>query len=149
HSPLSFPALAAPLIKIVDAALIGITSFFAFRFYKRRHPVDGVAEDTAAFLLMMYLVAPISWDHHLVYVLPAAILALGFIVQEKVRGRAAFWLAVTLCVLAWRVELDVSLFQKQWWTLLGFVKFYAVAALWAFFAIRLARASSRVAEESS
>jgi len=149
HSPLSFPGLAEPLIKIVDAALIGITSFFAFRFYKRRHPVDGVAEDTAAFLLMMYLVAPISWDHHLVYVLPAAILALGFIVQEKVRGRAAFWLAVTLCVLAWRVELDVSLFQKQWWTLLGFVKFYAVAALWAFFAIRLARASSRVAEESS
>src|SRR6185437_16093704 len=109
HSPLSFPGLAEPLIKVVDAALIGITSFLAFRFYKGHRPVDGVAEDTAAFLLMMYLVAPISWDHHLVYVLPAAILALGFIVQAKIRGKAAFWLAVALCILAWRVELDVSL----------------------------------------
>ena len=149
HSPLSYPALAAPLIKAVDAALIGITSFLAFRFYKRHRPVDGVAEDSAAFLLMMYLVAPISWDHHLVYVLPAAILALGFIVQERIRGKAAFWLAAILCMLAWRVELDASLFQKHWWMLLGFVKFYAVAALWVFFLVRLARAPSRAAEESS
>jgi hypothetical protein len=106
-----------------------------------------VADDTAAFLLMMYLVAPVSWDHHLVYVLPAAILALGFIVEGKIRGKAAFGLAVILCMLAWRVELDASLFRKHWWTLLGFVKFYAVTALWIFFVVRLARASSGTTEE--
>jgi hypothetical protein len=50
-------------------------------------------------------------------------------------------------MLAWRVELDVSLFQKYWWTLLGFAKFYAVAVLWIFFVVRLARASSGTPEE--
>ena len=148
HSPLSFPALAAPLTKVVDAALIGVTSFLAFRFYKRCHPMDGLADDTAAFLLMMYLVSPISWDHHLVFILPAAILALRYIVEERIHARAALGLAAVLCLLAWRVQLDASLFQKGWWNLLGFVKFYAVAALWIFFSVRLARASSRVAEES-
>jgi hypothetical protein len=83
----------------------------------------------------------------LVYVLPAAILALGFILEGRIRGKAAFGLAVILCMLAWRVELDVSFFKKHWWTLLGFVKFYAVAALWVFFVVRLARASFRTTEE--
>jgi hypothetical protein len=147
HPPLSWPALAAPLIKVSDALVIGITSFFAFRYYKRRRPVDGVADDTAAFLLMMYLVAPVSWDHHLVYILPAAVLALGFILDRRIRGKAAVGLAVILCMLAWRVELDASLFQKYWWALLGFAKFYAVAALWIFFVVRLSRASSRTPEE--
>jgi hypothetical protein len=147
YPPLSWPALAAPLTKVLDAIVIGITSFLAFRYYKSRRPLDGVADDTAAFLLMMYLVAPVSWDHHLVYVLPAAILALGFIVERKIRGKAAFGLAVILCMLAWRVELDASLFKKHWWALLGFAKFYAVVALWIFFAVRLARASSGTSRE--
>lgn len=149
HSPLLYPGFASPLTKIVDALVIGVTSFVGFRFYKRRGPVDGIAEDTAAFLLMMYLVSPISWDHHLVYILPAAVLALGYVVEERVRGKAVFGLAMILCLLAWRIELDASLFQKYWWTLLGFPKLYAVAALWVFFLVRMARASSGVAEESS
>jgi Ca2+/Na+ antiporter len=147
YPPLSWPAVAAPLSKVLEAIVIGITSLLAFRYYNRRRPSDGLADDTAAFLLMMYLVAPVSWDHHLVYVLPAAILALGFILEGRIRGKAAFGLAVILCMLAWRVELDVSFFKKHWWTLLGFVKFYAVAALWVFFVVRLARASFRTTEE--
>jgi alpha-1,2-mannosyltransferase len=151
--PLSYPALAAPLTTIAEAVVVGITSLFAFRFYKRVNPVAGVADDTAAFLLMMYLVAPLSWDHHLVFVLPSAFLALVFIVNGltvngSLSGKAAFGLALILCVLAWRVPLDTPIFKKHWWTLLGFVKLYAVAALWIFFTVRLARTPSRVPDES-
>jgi hypothetical protein len=101
----------------------------------------------AAFLLMIYLIAPISWDHHLVFVLPALISALGLILQGTIRGKAAFAVAVPVLMLAWRYQMDARLFKKHWWTLLGFAQFYAVAALWIFFLVRLARTPSSAPKE--
>lgn len=148
HSPLSLPGLAAPLATVLEIAVIGATSFFAFRSYRERNPAEWVTDDIAAFLLMMYLVSPVSWDHHMVYILPSAILALRFILNGTVRGKAAFGMAVILYVLSWRFQMDSSLFKKSWWTLLGFADFYAVAALWIFFTMRLAKTSPKVTEQS-
>jgi hypothetical protein len=146
QSPLSYPGLARPLTGILDAVVIALTSFWAFRFYKHANPGDRVTDDMAAFLLMIYLIAPISWDHHLVFVLPALIAALGLILQGTIRGKTAFAVAVTVVMLAWRYQMDAHLFKKHWWMLLGFAQLYAVAALWIFFLFRLARASSSAPE---
>lgn len=136
-APLYLPGLATPVAHFFSAALMALTSWLAFRAWRRGPRIGNALDDIAAFLLMVYLVAPVSWDHHLVFVLPSAVLALTLILNGAARGRTGTVLAIALCLIAWRMNLDLPLFSKHWWTLLASLKFYAVMALWVFFARRL------------
>jgi hypothetical protein len=145
EAPLRFPAVAAPLANVLGLTVLGATAWFAFR-ETRRNPGRTMGDaEIAAFLLMIFLIAPLSWEHHLVYILPAAVLAIAVLIKGEVRGAAAPLLLAALFVIAWRVPLAELPLRHGWWTLLISLKFYAAAALWVFFLHRLRTGAATIA----
>jgi peptidoglycan/LPS O-acetylase OafA/YrhL len=86
---------------------------------------------------MIFLVAPLSWDHHLVYILPTVVLAIRYLASGKVGPKGSTIMVAALFLLAWNIPLDQPGWKDGWWTLLISVKFYSVMALWIFFVCRI------------
>jgi alpha-1,2-mannosyltransferase len=85
----------------------------------------------------MFLIAPLSWEHHLVYALPAALLAIDFLLKGKTRAPTALGALAALFLLAWELPRD------DWFPLQGVLglsnalKFFAASALWIFLAKKM------------
>jgi hypothetical protein len=113
--------------------------FFSFRLSKQGGHKPSGDDEISAFLLMIFLIAPLSWDHHLVYILPVAVLAISLIVSGSTRGKTAVMVVAALFLIAWRIPFDHPILLHGWWTLLISIKFYPVVVLWLFFVRRLHR----------
>jgi len=117
----------------VGAATLGLALLSA-RGGRGERTLDA---DVSLFLLMMFLVAPLSWEHHLVYALPAALLAIHFLLKGRTRPLAALGALAALFVIAWDFPRD-DLFPLQ--GVLGLsnaVKFFGAFGLWMFLAKRM------------
>ena len=141
QAPLPLPALAKPLATALALLVVSVTVFLSYRLSRRGSYQISGDDEIAGYLLMIFLVAPLSWDHHLVYVLPAAILAISLLVTTSIGRGATVALAAALLIMAWNVPIDHPDLQHGWWTLLISVKLYTVVALWLFFMDRLRRAT--------
>lgn len=133
-----------PIGRPVGTALAGLvaasTAWFSFRRSRRLRDEASGDDEMATYLLMIFLIAPLSWEHHLVYILPAALLAIHHLVTSQVRGAWAILLPAALALIAWRVPFNEPALTHGWWTLLISIKFYATMILWLYFLRRLARA---------
>jgi hypothetical protein len=117
----------------VGAATLGLALLSA-----RRGRGEGTLDaDVSLFLLMMFLVAPLSWEHHLVYALPAALLALNFLLKGPTRPAAALFALAALLVLAWDFPRDDMFHLKGVLGLSNAIKFFAALGLWLFVAERM------------
>jgi len=143
YGRLFHPVVATQLAHLLSVLLMGVTVLMAFRARQRTPRAGATLDDVAAFVLMVYLVAPVSWDHHLVFIFPATCLTLALMLNGEVRGKTGVVLGVALCLIAWRMNLDASLFTKRRWNLLGSTKFFSVMTLWAFYAQRLYRSGRK------
>lgn len=125
--------LAYLLAGAVGAATVGL-AFLSARKGQGERTLDA---DVSLFLLMMFLVAPLSWEHHLVYALPAALLAIDFLLKGKTRLPAAVGALAALFVLAWELP------REDWFQLQGVlglsnaIKFFAALGLWLFVAKKM------------
>jgi alpha-1,2-mannosyltransferase len=93
--------------------------------------------EVATYLQMMFLVAPLSWEHHLVYVLPSALLTINVLFKDGAPRRTHVYALAALFVMAWDFPRD------EMYSLVGIlaasntIKFFAVYMLWAFCVWRL------------
>ena len=117
----------------VGAATVGLSLLSA-----RRGRGEGTLDvDVSLYLLMMFLVAPLSWEHHLVYALPAALFSIHFLLKGPTRPLGALGAVAALFVLAWDFPRD-DIFPLQGVPgLLNAVKFFGALALWLFVAKRM------------
>ncbi len=136
------PAAAKLTAYGVCAALFGTELLLSFRLRKAR---AGLSErplldlEFALFLLTMYLVAPLSWEHHLVFVLPAAFVALAHLLFVQESRWKTLWAAAPVFLIAWAIPIDSGSWERHFFHLLLSVKFFAVLALWLYFAAWMAR----------
>jgi len=93
--------------------------------------------EVATYLQMMFLVAPLSWEHHIVYVLPSALLALEMLFRGGARRRVLAPVLASLFVLAWDFPRDEMFLLSGVLALSNPIKFFAVLVMWAFCAWRL------------
>jgi Glycosyltransferase family 87 len=136
-TPLSLPYMAKPVATVLALIVMSVTMFSSFHFSWRGDSQRSAADEIAAFLLMIYLIAPLSWDHHVVYVLPAAVLAIVLVISGATRGFLTAALVLALFLIGWKLPLDHPALNNGWWTLLISVKFYSVVVLWCFFLKRM------------
>ncbi len=73
------PGLARLAPYLAAAGIMGTLVWLGIKLTKR-HETRYVNDEFVLVLLSIFLVAPLSWEHHLVFVLPAALLALVQIV---------------------------------------------------------------------
>jgi hypothetical protein len=139
EAPLAHPFLAKPVATILALAVAGVTVLLSFRLSRRggAHYERIGDDEVATFLLMIFLIAPLSWDHHLVYILPVAVLAISHLVDGSTSGKTAAALLVALFLMAWKIPFDHPALMRGWWTLLISIKFYPVVVLWLYFVTRL------------
>ena len=140
-APLFHPFLAQPVAAVCALIVMGVTVFSSFCLLRLRNREQSGGDEISAYLLMIYLIAPISWDHHVVLIFPACVWAIGLISSGLVRGLSASVVAAALFLIAWKLPIASPAITSGWWTLLISGKFYAVLALWMFFVWRLRRVS--------
>jgi len=118
------------LAALVGAATVGL-AWWSSRRGQGERTLDA---DVSLFLLMMFLVAPLSWEHHLVYALPAALFAIDLLLRGRARLPAALAALLALLLIAWELPRD------DWFQLRGVLglsnalKFFAAFGLWLFLA---------------
>lgn len=117
----------------VGAATLGLALLSA----RRGRGETTLDADVALFLLMMFLVAPLSWEHHLVYVLPAALFAVNILLKETTRPLAALGAVAALFVLAWDFPRDDMYLIKGVFGISNAIKFFAALGLWLFVAKKM------------
>lgn len=130
-SPIFTPASwIIHLSPYVLCGLIGLLSLIAT--WKTRDWDNALELQFSIWLLAMFMVAPISWDHHLVLILPA--IYISFL--EAIRRKWYLWL-IPLAGIAYFLALNFNFndpaYREGWLTLLISAKLYAVMVLWIFF----------------
>ena len=113
------------------SGIIGLLSLAA-TLLTMKDTQDGLALQFSIWLLAMIMIAPISWDHHLVFVLPAIYIAFLEAFKRKWYG----WippLTGIACFLALNFDFNNPAYREGWRILLISSKLYAAALLWIFF----------------
>lgn len=130
-------ALTRPLTYLLAGAVGAATLWLALLSARRGQGERTLDADVALFLLMMFLVAPLSWEHHLVYALPAALFAIHFLLKGPTRPLAALGALATLLVIAWDLPRDDTFPLHGLLSLSNAVKFFGACGLWLFVAKRM------------
>ncbi len=126
--------LTRPLTYLLAGAVAAATVGLSFLSARRGLSAKTLDVEFALFLLMMFLIAPLSWEHHLVYALPAALFAADILLRGRVRGAAAAAVVAALFVLAWDFPRDDMYLIKGPLAFLNAIKFFAAFGLWVFLA---------------
>ena len=126
-----------PLTYLLAGAVGAATAGLALLSARKGEGERTLDADVALFLLMTFLVAPLSWEHHLVYALPAALFAINFLLKGPTRPASALGALAALLVLAWDFPRDDMFHLKGVLALTNAVKFFAAFGLWLFLAKRM------------
>lgn len=124
-------------------AVIGTTAAVSYLTFRRDQPKRDFDVQFSLFLVMMVLVAPLSWESHLVFALPAAFLAVYLLASQENNYRWIIAVFLSLGVIAWRLPVDSPALRKGLWTLVIPVKFYALVFLWCYLVRQAWRERSR------
>lgn len=128
---------AKGLSYLLSASVMAVT--LGLSYLSSRKGTAGKVFDieVSLFLSMMFLVAPLSWEHHLVYVLPSALLSIYLLLSEVARRSVKILVVAALCVVAWDFPRDNMYFLTGIAAFANGIKFYAVFVIWLFFAAKL------------
>ncbi|HEX8991976.1 MAG TPA: glycosyltransferase family 87 protein [Anaerolineales bacterium] len=120
------PFVASGLVLLISLAVTGLGS--------RSHSEDVLDLQFSLWSLTLFLVAPLSWDHLLVLILPCLYVAARRVVLRREIPQALF-VAVVAGLLAWQYPYDDPSFRHGLATLLISVKFFAVLSLWVYYVL--------------
>lgn len=127
------PALVKPFISLLSFGVVATTIWASFRSWRMPHSPRQIDMQLSLYLFMIFLIAPVSWEHHFVYLLPSLVLVLVMLLQGEVHGHWRWITAISLCLIAWRIPFQAPGLKSGIWTLLISAKFYPAVALWLFF----------------
>jgi hypothetical protein len=137
-----------PLIGALTLTVVGTTLWAGFLTWRRPDSPRAIDIQFSLFLFMMFLIAPVSWEHHFAYLLPSLVLMILLLLSGNVRGQWRWIAALSLCLIAWKFPITDPRLTKGYWTLLISAKFYPAVALWLFLLLETFRLR-RVAEPES
>ena len=126
------PSLVRPVIITACAVVAGATFLTSLLSWRRPHSPQLIDLQLSLYLFMIFLIAPVSWEHHFVYLLPSLVLVLLLLFSRAVAGHWRWILALSLCLIAWRVPITMPELTHGWGTLLISAKFYPALAIWIF-----------------
>lgn len=130
------PALAR-IVPYLAAVLIVFTLILLAIKLTRRHETRYVNDEFVLVLLSIFLIAPLSWEHHLVFVLPAAMLALIHLTTGKTSIKTMIPVGLAIGLMAWPMPFVYQITDPGPMGLLVSVKLFAVVVLWIYFAGRM------------
>jgi alpha-1,2-mannosyltransferase len=125
------PVLARLVPYLLSLAIVGVSVWHAVRRREgQTNPVD-VDWQISMFLVILYLVAPFSWEHHGVFILPAILIGFKRLLPVwRSRMVVGMILLFSAGVLAWYLPFQSPRLTTGLPTLLISIKLYAALGLW-------------------
>lgn len=130
------PVAARVVPTMLAGLIVGLLVWFGRRMNNRPQR-RYVNEEIATVLLAIFLIAPLSWEHHLVFVLPAALLAVVHIFRGRMSVYVAIPVGLAAGILAWPLSFLFRIEGGGLASLLVSLKFYSTVALLIYFLTRL------------
>jgi hypothetical protein len=135
------PMFDNPVVGKFFAYLVAIgitlpTLFLAFKKNAKAKGADPWDLDFSLFLTVMYLVSPLAWDHHLVFLLPPIFVAIASLIDDwNELERKWIWAALLLTsvvAISYPFPYNLPVFRRDLRPLLISIKFYSVTVIWLF-----------------
>ena len=136
-------ALFGRLVTYILSLLVLAITIFLSRRATERHENDELDLEFSAYLLAITLIAPVTWEHHLVFALPAALAAvttIGVQWRDAKITTVLVWLAAF--IIAWQFKYSAEWLRDWPAAFLISAKFYAIAGLWVIVAQALRKRAS-------
>jgi len=127
-----FSEAAARVVPYFLSAVVAALSLGWCWRSARKFGVKQVDVHMAVMLTMLYLVAPFTWEHHGVFILPVVLIMLQRLLpvwREHLISLTV--LSMSAFVLAWYLPFQSPKLAQGWPTLLISIKFYAAVGIWA------------------
>lgn len=131
------PMLGRALAYLCSLSVFGVTIAISYLYSQKTADSRGIDLEFSLYLLMIYLVAPLSWEHHLVYILPSAVVAIHALLPKKVNRVPQWLMMASLFIVAWNLPILAITLRRGILMLLISVKLYAVVILWLAFVLQL------------
>jgi Glycosyltransferase family 87 len=125
---LPLAAAAAPLAYAICGAVIAGAMVCVYRS-TRRFGKRRLADEFALVLVVTFLVTPFSWEHHLVFLLPASIIVIRRLVERATLDGWDIAAGCALLLLAWPVPFHDAALRRGVLRLFISAKFYGVAMI--------------------
>jgi hypothetical protein len=125
------PLAGRALIYGLALAVVGLSLAAAWRM-RRSPPETRVDRGFALMLPAMFLVSPLAWEHHLVFVLPSLVVAFGLLLRGRFSVPSACLLGACAFAICLPLPIDHPTLQHGPWVHLVSLRTDAVLALWAF-----------------
>lgn len=144
------PALVKITAYILAGIVTAVTLYLCYRA-SRLAPRDPEVLDLefSLALAMMFLVGPLSWDHHVVYALPAAMLVLYRLIVAGRMATLVLFALPSAFFIAWDMPHHFNSFEDfvPLAVLAMSLKFYAIVTLWAIGVAMLYRRTRVLAQQ--
>jgi hypothetical protein len=125
------PQVAKYLSIGISLLIIVITFWVIIRAQNRKHTIESINLEISAILMVIFLAAPLSWDHHLAYVwLPALIMLLDTYRLKETRMGIILPLFIACLVLSLQFPYRFQFPDSYLWGIIISTKFYMVTVLW-------------------
>ena len=134
-----WPGIVKPLIIALSLPVFVASLWAAFRSASRAAGPRSLDLQMSLVLFMIFLIAPLSWEHHFVYLLPSLVLVLLMLLSGEIPGHWRWISAVSLCLIAWRLPFGAPWLTKGIWIFGISIKFYPAVALWLLFLLKTLR----------
>lgn len=146
HNPALVKITAYILAGFVTAATLWV-SYRASRIAPR--DAEAIDLEFSLALVMMFLVGPLSWDHHIVYALPAVMLVLYRLILAGKTATLVLFALPSAFFLAWDMPHFFNSFSDI--TVLAVlvmsIKFYAIVTFWIIGIVMLHRRTRLFAQQ--
>lgn len=124
---------------------MGITFGCSYLASRRRDADRFIDFEFSLYLLAMFMVAPLSWEQHLIFVLPPALIAIYLLFINRQSYLTYMFVIPSLLILYYALPLASPALANGALTLAISIKLYAVTAIWFFFVLQVYRSSEEEA----
>jgi len=131
---LSLPGWLTARAPYVAAGLVMLVSTAVSHLARNGNTFDI---DLSYWLVVSYLIAPISWYHHMVFALPAILVLLHYLLRTRINVKTIILVFVTALFWLFNYPANSQLFREGIKTLLISVPFYMIFLLWIFLTLTL------------
>ena len=126
------PFAGRAVIYGLSLAVVGL-SLVAVRRMRSSPAETRIDRGFALMLPAMFLVSPLAWEHHLVFVLPSLVVGFGLLLRgRRFSVPSACLLGACTLAIALPLPIDNPALQQEPWFHLVSLRTYAVFALWVF-----------------
>jgi len=131
-SPVVGRTLAYMLSLVVGLPII----FLTYKSGKLGKGEDAWDQEFSLFLILMFLVSPLAWDHHLVFLIAPILIAVSNLINKwdelKNRWLWALFLITSVVAISYPFPYNLPVFRPGLRPLLISMKFYSVLGIWFF-----------------